>query len=129
MATAPVRSSKTAPPNSSRKSRRHARPPAPGVHSTRPAASRWWNALSSPPTTASTASRWRSDAPQTEERMVTMIDEIYDRNYQAHRAELNAWLTAGVARLGHAIGNAFAVLNRIEYSEPWAPTRRKARSR
>ena len=24
------------------------------------------------------------------------------------------------ARLGHAIGNAFKVLNRIEYSAPWA---------
>jgi len=55
-----------------------------------------------------------------------MIDEIYDRNYQAHRAELNSLLTSGLARLGRAIGNAFAVLNRIEYSEPWARQRRKA---
>ena len=59
--------------------------------------------------------------------MVTMIDEIYDRNYQAGRAGLNASLTASFGRLGRAIGNAFAVLNRIEYSEPWA-AQRKARS-
>jgi hypothetical protein len=60
--------------------------------------------------------------------MVTMIDEIYDRDYQAGRAGLNASLTAGFARLGRAVGNAFAVLNRIEYSEPWASQRRNARS-
>ncbi|NUQ18709.1 MAG: hypothetical protein HOP95_09705 [Sphingomonas sp.] len=57
-----------------------------------------------------------------------MIDEIYDRHYQAHRAELNASLVRGVVRLGQALANAFAVLNRIEYSEPWASKRRDARS-
>ena len=60
--------------------------------------------------------------------MVTMIDEIYDRHYQAHRAELNNALAAALARLGRAIGNAFAVLNRIEYAEPWTARQRKARS-
>ena len=58
-----------------------------------------------------------------------MIDEIFDRNYQSGRAEFNAAIERGFARLGTAVGNAFAVLNRIEYSEPWAPRRRKARSR
>ena len=58
-----------------------------------------------------------------------MIDEIFDRNYQAGRAELNATMARGFARLGTAIANAFTVLNRIEYSEPWAAKRRKARSR
>ena len=60
--------------------------------------------------------------------MITMIDEIYDRNYQASRDGLNALLSSGFARLGHAVTNAFAVLNRIEYDAPWAPKRRKARS-
>ena len=60
--------------------------------------------------------------------MVTMIDEIFDRNYQAGRAELNAAIGRGFARLGTSVANAFAVLNRIEYSEPWAAKRRKARS-
>jgi hypothetical protein len=63
-----------------------------------------------------------------EERMVTMIDELYDRHYQSGRAELNAVLTAGLVRVGRAFGNAFAVLNRIEYSAPWAATPRKGRS-
>ncbi len=49
-----------------------------------------------------------------------MFDEIYDRNYQAARAELGAAFARGFGRLGHAIGNAFAVLNRIEYQAPWA---------
>jgi hypothetical protein len=60
--------------------------------------------------------------------MVTMIDEIYDRNYQSQRDELNAALTSGFVRFGQAIGNAFAVLNRIEYSAPWTAKPGKARS-
>ena len=60
--------------------------------------------------------------------MVTMIDEIYDRNYQSGRAELNSALIAGLVRLGRAFGNAFAVLNRIEYSAPWSARPQKARS-
>ena len=60
--------------------------------------------------------------------MVTMIDEIYDRNYQAGRNQLNAAVLAGFARLGRAIGNAFEVLNRIEYEAPWAAKARRARS-
>ena len=60
--------------------------------------------------------------------MVTMIDEIYDRNYQAGRAGLNASLTAGFARLGRAIGNAFNVLHRIEYDAPWNARSRRLRS-
>jgi hypothetical protein len=60
--------------------------------------------------------------------MVTMIDEIFDRNYQVGRAGFNGALTQAFARFGHAIGNAFAVLNRIEYSAPWTAKPRKARS-
>ena len=60
--------------------------------------------------------------------MVTMIDEIFDRSYQAHRAQLNAALGSGLKRFGHAISETFAVLNRIEYSAPWVPPAKKARS-
>jgi hypothetical protein len=56
-----------------------------------------------------------------------MIDEIYDRDYRSGRAALNAALTAGFVRLGRAAANAFAVLNRIEYSAPWT-VKRNARS-
>jgi hypothetical protein len=52
--------------------------------------------------------------------MVTMVDEILDRHYQAARSQLNASLIQGFDRLARAIGNAFKVLNRIEYQAPWA---------
>ena len=60
--------------------------------------------------------------------MVTMIDEIHDRNYQAGREQLNAAIVAGLARLGKAFNNAFAVLNRIEYEAPWSARTKRARS-
>jgi hypothetical protein len=62
-----------------------------------------------------------------EERMITMIDEIFDRGYQANRAALNAAMSQGLARFGRAVGESFAVLNRIEYSAPWARPVKKAR--
>ena len=60
--------------------------------------------------------------------MVTMIDEIFDRHYQAGRQELNSALLNGINRFGRSVLNAFTVLNRIEYSEPWAAKPRRARS-
>ena len=60
--------------------------------------------------------------------MFTMVDEIFDRAYQAGRADMNAVTVNGIAQLGRAIGNSFKVLNRIEYSAPWATRPRRARS-
>ena len=60
--------------------------------------------------------------------MATMVDEIFDRNYQAGRDELNAAIFSLFNRFGSAFGNAFKVLNRIEYSAPWAVKARRARS-
>jgi hypothetical protein len=57
-----------------------------------------------------------------------MIDENFDRAYRAGRSELNAALGSGFARLRDAVANAFAVLNRIEYSTPWTAPPKKARS-
>jgi hypothetical protein len=59
--------------------------------------------------------------------MVTMIDEIYDRHYREARADLNASIADSIARLGRAVGNAFSVLNRIEYSSPWTAPAKRAR--
>jgi hypothetical protein len=59
--------------------------------------------------------------------MITMVDEIYDRHYQEGRAQLNDAIGGAVARLGKAVGNAFNVLNRIEYSAPWAAKAKRAR--
>jgi hypothetical protein len=62
-----------------------------------------------------------------EERMVTMIDEIFDRHYQAGRDALNESIAGAVARFGRALGDAFEVLNKIEYDAPWAAKPRRAR--
>jgi hypothetical protein len=59
--------------------------------------------------------------------MVTMIDEIFDRHYQAGRDELNATIGSAFRSLSRAIGNAFEVLNKIEYQEPWAAKPKRAR--
>ena len=60
--------------------------------------------------------------------MVTMVDELYDRHYREGRAELNAAITVMFGRLGKAVANAFNVLNRIEYSAPWTPKAKRART-
>jgi hypothetical protein len=60
--------------------------------------------------------------------MVTMIDEIHDRNYQAGREQLNAALASGLKKLGRAINDAFEVLNRIEYDAPWTARAKRVRS-
>jgi hypothetical protein len=51
--------------------------------------------------------------------MITMVDEIFDRHYQAGRHELNAVLSNLFGRFGRAIGDSFKVLHRIEWNAPW----------
>jgi hypothetical protein len=58
--------------------------------------------------------------------MVTMVDEIFDRHYREGRAELNASIDRALKRFGNSIGNAFSVLQRIEYDAPWAPRKKTA---
>jgi hypothetical protein len=60
--------------------------------------------------------------------MVTMIDEMFDRDYRAGRDALNEAILGFVTRFGAAFGNAFKVLHRIEYSAPWAVKPKRARS-
>ena len=60
--------------------------------------------------------------------MITMVDELFDRNYQAGRADLNDAIIDLASRFGRAFRNAFEVLNRIEYSAPWSIKPRRARS-
>ena len=60
--------------------------------------------------------------------MVTMVDEIFDRHYREARSELNSALMGLFSRFSQAFTNAFKVLNRIEYSAPWAIKPKRARS-
>ena len=57
-----------------------------------------------------------------------MVDEIYDRHYQAARRDLNASIVNAFSRFGSAVTNAFNVLNRIEYQAPWAAKAKRART-
>jgi hypothetical protein len=59
--------------------------------------------------------------------MVTMIDEIFDRAYQSGRGDLNTALGLLFSRTGKAVGEAFRVLNRIEYNAPWMERKRSGR--
>ena len=51
--------------------------------------------------------------------MVTMVDEIFDRHYQASRNELNAALGDLLGRLARTVGTSLKVLNQIQFSAPW----------
>ena len=59
--------------------------------------------------------------------MVTMIDEIFDRNYQSGRDQMNLAIAAGLTRFARSVGTAFAVLNRIEYDAPWKSRGKRVR--
>ena len=56
-----------------------------------------------------------------------MIDEMFDRAYQSGRGDLNAALGLLFRRTGAAVGEAFRVLNRIEYNAPWLERKRSGR--
>lgn len=59
--------------------------------------------------------------------MITMVDELFDRHYQAGRDALNASVSGAVFRLAKAVSNAFNVLNRIEYQAPWNARQKRVR--
>lgn len=51
--------------------------------------------------------------------MITMIDEIYDRAFQAGRADLNQGLGTIVAAIRNALVPVMTSLHRIEWDAPW----------
>ena len=52
--------------------------------------------------------------------MTTMIDEIFDRNYQSGRAQLNADIATAASGIGRTLGDSLKVLHRLEWNAPWA---------
>ena len=48
-----------------------------------------------------------------------MRDEMFDRDYQAGRAEFHAGIDRAIATTGRSLGNTLKVLHRIEWSAPW----------
>ena len=56
-----------------------------------------------------------------------MVDEIFDRGYQAARAQLNGGVHDAFAGVAQTIGDSLKVLHRIEWNAPWAPLKKTAR--
>jgi hypothetical protein len=48
-----------------------------------------------------------------------MMDEIFDRQYQAGRNELNAGLDRAFGAIGQEIGKGLAAVHRFEWNAPW----------
>jgi hypothetical protein len=52
--------------------------------------------------------------------MITMIDERYDRDYQAARADLNEAIGGLLAKVRSAIAPALSATYHFEWDAPWA---------
>ena len=52
--------------------------------------------------------------------MITMIDELFDRQYQDGRAQLNGGLDRLFGSIGSELGKSLAAVHRFEWSAPWA---------
>lgn len=48
-----------------------------------------------------------------------MVDEIYDRTYQAGRAEFNTGLDRAFQAIDRELSKSFSALHRIQWSAPW----------
>jgi hypothetical protein len=51
--------------------------------------------------------------------MITMIDEIFDRQYQSGRSQLNAGIDHLFGSIGRELGKSMAAVHRFEWSAPW----------
>lgn len=52
-----------------------------------------------------------------------MIDEIFDRTYQAGRADLNAGIERAIGGAVRAAVSGFHALHRLQWSAPWRKER------
>ena len=56
-----------------------------------------------------------------------MRDELFDRDYQSGRDQLNSGIDRAIANLGSTLGDSLKLLHHIEWSAPWnANTSRRA---
>ena len=58
-----------------------------------------------------------------------MRDEIYDREYQAGRAELHDGIDRAILRIGRFIGGTFDAIHTIQFAAPWRQPPRRQRRR
>ena len=52
-----------------------------------------------------------------------MIDEIYDRQYQAGREQLHDGIDRAIARLRNSLGTTFRALRDVQFDAPWITAR------
>ena len=50
-----------------------------------------------------------------------MIDEIYDRGYQAGRVELHDGIDRLVKKVGSGLSATFRAIQRAQFDAPWKP--------
>ena len=51
--------------------------------------------------------------------MIAMMDEIFDRQYQSGRNELNAGLDRAFGTVGREFRRTFQLFHDIQWSAPW----------
>ncbi len=56
--------------------------------------------------------------------MTTMIDEIFDRQYQSGRKELHDGIDRLIQRAGRALAATFEAMHRVQFAAPWAKNKR-----
>lgn len=54
------------------------------------------------------------------ERMVTMVDEIFDRMYQDGRADLHDGIDRLFGSIAREAGKSLKAIHNFEWSAPWA---------
>ena len=52
--------------------------------------------------------------------MTTLIDEIFDRQYQSGRKDLHDGIDRLARRAGAALAATFQTMHRVQFDEPWA---------
>lgn len=58
--------------------------------------------------------------------MITMIDQNYDRDYQAARETMNTQAYSALGAIAQELGRSLKALHRIEWGAPWAGKSHKA---
>lgn len=57
-----------------------------------------------------------------------MIDEIFDRQYQAGRDQLHDGIDRLGRRVGGVLAKTFEVMHRVQFNAPWAKTTKDGRA-
>src|ERR1044072_4057318 len=81
--------------------------------------------FATPPTTTA-ATTFRSHF-EGRERMITMIDEIFDRAYQDGRADLNRGIEQLLGSIAGKLDNSLKVFHDLQWSAPWGDKARASK--